>query len=95
MHKFKTLWRSVSSARVREELETWTQVLLALGAVVLLFVTLKTQAAHAGAPFEAAAEQPATTMAARGYSTPGHDAYVASALEPRRLPVLSWLGRSS
>jgi len=61
MHKFKMLWRSVWSPRVWEELETWTQVLLALGAAVLLFVTLKTQAAHAGAPFEAAAAQPATS----------------------------------
>ncbi len=47
MRKLKTLWRSALSPRVCEELETWIGVLLALGAAVLLFVTLKSQAAYA------------------------------------------------
>ena len=47
MHKLKTLWRSALSPRVCEELETWIGVLLALGAAVLLFATLKAQAARA------------------------------------------------
>jgi Ca-activated chloride channel family protein len=47
MRKLKTLWRSALSPRVCEELETWIGVLLALAAAVLLFVTLKGQAAYA------------------------------------------------
>jgi hypothetical protein len=94
MHKLKTLWRSVWSAPVWDELETWTQVLLALGAVVLLFATLKTQAAHAGLPLEAAAAEPATATAG-AYRTPWHEAYVHAAPAPRRVPAPSRLGSSS
>ena len=47
MRKLKTLWRGALSSRVCEELETWAQVLLALGAVALLYATLKSQAAYA------------------------------------------------
>ncbi len=94
MHKLKTLW-SALSPRVFEELETWTQVLLALGAAVLLFMTLKAQAAHAGAPLTAAAARPETTMAAgagsaRWQEQDGHE------LLARRMPLeTSWPRRSS
>jgi Ca-activated chloride channel family protein len=47
MRKLKVLWRTARSPRVREELETWSAVLLALGAALLLYATLKAQAAHA------------------------------------------------
>jgi Ca-activated chloride channel homolog len=47
MHKLKTFWRSGLSPRACEELETWISVLLALGAGLLLFATLKGQAAYA------------------------------------------------
>jgi Ca-activated chloride channel family protein len=47
MHKLKTLWRSARPPRVCEELETWIGVLLALGAALLLYLTLKGQAAYA------------------------------------------------
>jgi hypothetical protein len=47
MRKLKILWRSALSPRVWEELETLIGVLLALGAAVLLFLTLKGQAAYA------------------------------------------------
>jgi hypothetical protein len=50
MRKLKVLWRSARSPRVREELETWSSVLLALGAALLLYATLKGQAAY-GAEF--------------------------------------------
>jgi LPXTG-site transpeptidase (sortase) family protein len=45
MRKLKVLWRNALSRGVREELETWTQVLLAVGAALLLYATLKAQAA--------------------------------------------------
>jgi hypothetical protein len=94
MHKFKTLWRSVWSARVCEELETWTQVLLALGAVVLLFVTLKTQAAQAAATLEAAETHRETIMAAGTYTTTCHG-NVPAALARRMPPAPRWFGSSS
>jgi Ca-activated chloride channel family protein len=47
MRKLKVWWRYALSPRVCEELETWLQVLLALGAALLLFATLKSQAAMA------------------------------------------------
>jgi Ca-activated chloride channel family protein len=50
MRKLKVLWRSARSPRVREELETWSAVLLALGAALLIYATLKGQAAY-GAEF--------------------------------------------
>jgi hypothetical protein len=43
MRKLKVLWRSALSSRVIEELETWASVLLALGAALLLYATLKAQ----------------------------------------------------
>jgi Ca-activated chloride channel homolog len=50
MHKLKTFWRGGLSPHVCEELETWISVLLAVGAGLLLFATLKGQAAY-GAVF--------------------------------------------
>jgi Ca-activated chloride channel family protein len=47
MRKLKALWRSGLPPRMRDELETWSGVLLALGAALLLYATLKAQAAHA------------------------------------------------
>jgi Ca-activated chloride channel homolog len=47
MRKLKVLWRGAQRASVREELETWAQVVLALGAALLLYATLKAQAAQA------------------------------------------------
>jgi Ca-activated chloride channel family protein len=47
MRKLKSLWRSTRAARVCEELETWTYVLLTLGAALLLYATLTAQAARA------------------------------------------------
>jgi hypothetical protein len=47
MRKLKVLWRTARSPRVRDELEIWSAVLLALGAALLLYATLKAQAAHA------------------------------------------------
>ena len=45
MRKLKVLWRSARASRVFEEIETWTSVLLVLGAALLLYATLKAQAA--------------------------------------------------
>jgi hypothetical protein len=50
MRKLKFLRRGQGGARLREELETWTHVLLAVGAALLVFATLKAQAAHAAEP---------------------------------------------
>ena len=47
MRKLRSLWRSTRAARVCEELETWTYVLLSVGAALLLYATLKAQAAYA------------------------------------------------
>jgi Ca-activated chloride channel family protein len=47
MRKLKVLWRTARSPRVRDELEIWSAVLLALGAALLLYATLKAQAAQA------------------------------------------------
>ena len=47
MRKLKGLWRSPRAARVCEELESWTVILLSIGAALLLYATLKAQAAHA------------------------------------------------
>jgi len=49
MRKLKSLWRSPRAARVCEELENWTYVLLTLGAALLLYATLTAQAARAAA----------------------------------------------
>lgn len=46
MRKLKVLWRATRSQRVLEELETWSTLLLAIGAALLLYATLKAQAAH-------------------------------------------------
>ena len=45
MHKLKVLWQSARSSRLLEEIETWTSVLLVLGAALLLYATLTAQAA--------------------------------------------------
>ena len=47
MRKLKVLWRNALSPHLCEELETWLGVLLALVAALLLYATLKTQAASA------------------------------------------------
>ena len=47
MRKLKVLWRTARTPRVLEELESWSSVLLAIGAALLLYATLKAQAAHA------------------------------------------------
>jgi Ca-activated chloride channel family protein len=47
MRKLKTLWRHARATHALEELELWIGVLLALGAAVLLYVTLTAQAAYA------------------------------------------------
>jgi Ca-activated chloride channel family protein len=47
MRKLKVLWRGARSSPLREELEAWTGVLLALVAALLLYATLKAQAAGA------------------------------------------------
>ena len=66
-----------------EEIETWTSVLLVLGAALLLYATLKAQAAdaevRAPAPLESA-------MAAGACSTPWHEAYVHAVLAPGTPP---------
>jgi hypothetical protein len=46
MRKLKVLFRTARTMRVLEELETWSSVLLAVGAVLLLYATLTAQAAH-------------------------------------------------
>jgi hypothetical protein len=46
MRKLKVLFRTARTMRVLEELETWSSVLLAVGAALLLYATLKTQAAY-------------------------------------------------
>lgn len=76
MRKLKILWRTGLPPRVCEELETWIGVLLALGAAVLLYATLKSQAAYASSvsPPEAAWLEP--TMAAGPCGTPRHEAHV-------------------
>ena len=47
MRRLKVWWRDALSPRVWEELETWVGVLLTLGAALLLYATLKAQAAQA------------------------------------------------
>jgi Ca-activated chloride channel family protein len=47
MRKLKTLWRKTLSPSVCEELEIWTFVLLVLAAGVLLYATVRAQAARA------------------------------------------------
>ncbi len=47
MRKLKEMWHTARSARAREELETWTSVLLAVAAALLLYATLRGQAAYA------------------------------------------------
>lgn len=84
MRKLKVLWRSARSSPVFEEIETWTSVLLVLGAALLLYATLKAQAAdaevlRAPAPLE-------SSMAAGARSTPWHEAYVHAVLEPGTPP---------
>ena len=64
MRKLKTLWRSALSPRVWEELETWFGVLLAVGAALLLYATLKDQAAYASSPMAAETALLDSTMAA-------------------------------
>jgi hypothetical protein len=50
MRKLKVLWRATRAQRVLEELETWSTLLLGIGAALLLLATLQAQAAH-GAVF--------------------------------------------
>lgn len=45
MRKLKALWRNACSPPAWDELETWINVLLSLGAVLLLYATLTAQAA--------------------------------------------------
>jgi hypothetical protein len=45
MRKLKALWRHACSPPVRDELETWIGVLLALAAALLLYATLTARAA--------------------------------------------------
>jgi hypothetical protein len=47
MRKLRILWRGLPGESLREELETWAYVLLTVGAALLLYATLKAQAAHA------------------------------------------------
>ena len=47
MRKLKVLWRNALSPHLCEELETWLGVLLVLVAALLLYATLKAQAASA------------------------------------------------
>jgi Ca-activated chloride channel family protein len=47
MRKLKLLWRNALTPRVCEELEVWIGALLLLGAALLLYATIKAQAAHA------------------------------------------------
>jgi Ca-activated chloride channel family protein len=47
MRKLKVLWRNALSPRAREELESWAGVLLALAAALLLYATVRAQAAAA------------------------------------------------
>jgi hypothetical protein len=72
MRKLKTLWRTALSARVWEELEIWIGVLLFLGAAVLLFLTLKTQAAYGGPRAPSRATHPELAMAAGMPARTGH-----------------------
>ena len=67
MRKLKSLWRSTRAARVFEELETWTYVLLTLGAALLLYATLTAQAARA-AEFPTEAGAPTLLFQAPGGS---------------------------
>jgi hypothetical protein len=46
MRKLKVLFRTARTTRLLEELETWSSVLLAVGAALLLYAALQTQAAH-------------------------------------------------
>ena len=92
MRKLKTLWRSALSPRVCEELETWIQVLLALGAGVLLFVTLKAQAANAGP--RATAARLESPVAAGGLGS-RHAACVHAMPAPSTPPQRHAYGRSS
>jgi hypothetical protein len=93
MRRLKNLWRSALSPRVCEELETWTQVLLALGAGVLLFVTLKAQTTNAQ-PRSTAATLESPIAAGAGFGS-RHEACVALAPARARPPELSANGRSS
>ncbi len=92
MRKLKNLWRSALSPRVCEELETWTQVLLALGAGVLLFVTLKAQAANAGPRATAARWE--SPIAAGGLGS-RDEPCVHAMPQPRTPPQRHAPGRSS
>ena len=47
MRRLKVWWRGARSPRIWDELETWAGVLLTLGAALLLYATLKAQAAQA------------------------------------------------
>ena len=93
MRKLKNLWRSALSPRVCEELETWAQVLLALGAGVLLFVTLKAQTANAQ-PRPTAARLESSIAAGASLGS-RHEASVQMAPARTRPPEPSAYGRSS
>jgi hypothetical protein len=88
MRKLKVLWRSARSSRVLEEIETWASLLLVLGAVLLLYATLKAQAAEAVEllPKLGAPTLLESTMAAGARSTPWHEAYVPAVLAPGMPP---------
>src|SRR5262245_29679915 len=87
MRKLKTLWRSALSPRVWEELETWFGVLLAVGAALLLYATLKNQAARADALASVEPTQIAATMAAGARGTPWYEAYVHAVPAPGMPPA--------
>ena len=93
MRKLKTLWRNALSPRVWEELETWFGVLLAVGAALLLYTTLKNQAAHAGS-FATTGVMKIETMAAGARGTPWPEAYV-HAVPAAGMPPVAALRRLS
>ena len=45
MRKLRALWRSGLPPRLREELEAWITAALAIGAALMLYVTLKAELA--------------------------------------------------
>jgi len=84
MRKLKMLWRSAVSSSLREEIEAWASVLLALAAVLLLYATLKAQAAEAEERLRDVATRAffESTVAAGARSIPCHEAYVHAVLAP-------------
>jgi hypothetical protein len=94
MVRLKTLWRNALSPHVCEELGTWARVLLALGAAVLLFATLKAQAAYPVNLARTVGHLPTaleSTMAAGARSTPRHEAYVHAVRAPGMPPIDGWV----